>query len=131
MDELDKFIEEVHNEHFNLASNNCIHKHVRIVNKARELGHDASIMGCLGVVPIKPMGGIPFIWPHVYAKIDDKIVDVSLEPELEKEVWPSKDILRIFPSNLSKLRPMYPGEGPPLPAALPRWPWVKKEAKEG
>lgn len=126
MDELQKFIEEVHNEPFNLASNNCVHKHIRIINKARELGHDASLIGCISVIPIRPAGGVPLIGPHFYAKVDDKTVDVSMEPELEKVMWRNEDIFRLFPINVSKLRPMYPSEGPPLPVALPRWPWAKK-----
>lgn len=126
MNELQKFIDEVHNEPYNLASNNCIHKHVRIINKARELGHDASLMGCISVIPLRPAAGIPLIGPHFYAKVDGKTVDVSMEPELEKVMWRNEDIFRLFPVNVSKLRPMYPEEGPPLPAALPKWPWARK-----
>lgn len=126
MDELEKFIEEVHNEPFNILSNNCIHKHTRIVRKAKELGHDASLMGCISVIPIKPVAGMPLIGPHFYAKVDDKTVDVSMQPALEQAIWRNEDIFRLFPVNVSKLRPMYPEEGPPLPSALPKWPWVKK-----
>lgn len=127
MDELEKFIEEVHNEPFNLASNNCVHKHMRIVNKARTLGHNASIMGSISVIPIRPAGGIPLIGPHFYAEIDGKTVDVSMEPELEKIMWPNEDIVRLFPVNVSKLRPMFPHEGLPLPCGLGiYWPWAKK-----
>ncbi|GAI65937.1 unnamed protein product [marine sediment metagenome] len=121
-EELEKFIQDVHNEPFNFLSNNCVHKHARIVRKARELGHDASLMGCISVIPIRPLAGVPFIGPHIYAKVDDKVVDVSMEPELEKTIWPNKNILRLAPINVSKLRPMNPEEGPPLPAALPKWP---------
>ncbi|GAI45030.1 unnamed protein product, partial [marine sediment metagenome] len=64
--------------------------------------------------------------PHFYAKIDGKIVDVSMEPELERVIRRNKDILRLFPINVSKLRPMHPNEGPPLPRALPGWPWEKR-----
>lgn len=127
MGELEKFIEEVHNEPFNILSNNCIHKHTRIVRKARELGHDASIMGCISVIPIKPAAGVPLIGPHFYAKIDGKTVDVSMQPSLEESMWKNEDIFRLLPVNVSKLRPMYPEEGLPLPCGLGiRWPWAKK-----
>jgi len=124
-EELEKFIQDVHNEPFNFLSNNCVHKHARIVRKARELGHDASLMGCISVIPIRPLAGVPFIGPHIYAKVDDKVVDVSMEPELEKTIWPNKNILRLAPINVSKLRPMNPEEGPPLPSFLPKWPRKK------
>jgi len=62
MEELGNFIEEVHNEPYNLASNNCVHKHIRIINKARELGHDASMIGCISVIPIRPAGGRTAYW---------------------------------------------------------------------
>ncbi len=124
MNELEKYIEEVHNEPFNILSNNCIHKHARIVNKARELGHDASLMGCISVIPIRPAAGIPLISPHFYAVVDDKTVDVSLQPDLERALWQNEDILRLFSINLSKLRPATPQEGPPLPRGLKiKWPW--------
>lgn len=124
MGELEEFIEEVHNEPFNILSNNCIHKHTRIVNKARELGHDASLMGCISVIPIRPAAGIPLISPHFYAVIDDKTVDVSLQPDLERGIWPNEDIARLLPINISKLGPTAPQEGPPLPRGLKiKWPW--------
>ena len=126
MDELQKFIEEVHNEPFNILSNNCIHKHARIVRKARELGHDASLMGCISIIPLRPVAGVPLIGPHIYAKVDDKVVDVSMEPELEQTMWKNKDVFRLFSVNVSKLKPHDPKKGPPLPRALPGWPWEKK-----
>ncbi|GAI48191.1 unnamed protein product, partial [marine sediment metagenome] len=106
--------------------NNCIHKHLRIINKARKLGRDASMMGCISVIPITPASGMPLIGPHFYAKIDGKTVDVSMEPGLEKAVWRNEDIVRLFPVNVSKLRPMFPSEGLPLPCGLGiRWPWAE------
>ena len=119
MDELQKFIEEVHNEPFNILSNNCLHKHARIVRKARELGHDASLMGCISIIPLRLVAGVPLIGPHIYAKVDDKVVDVSMEPELEQTMWKNEDVFRLFPVNVSKLKPMYPEEGPPLPSFSP------------
>ena len=127
MDELQKFIDEVHNEPFNILSNNCIHKHTRIVSKARELGHNASLMGCISVIPIKPAAGFPLIGPHVYAEVDGKMVDVSMQPALEESIWRNEDIFRFLPVNVSKLRPMNPSDGPPLPTGyFPPWPWAKK-----
>ena len=122
MDELERFIEEVHNEPFNFLSNNCIHKHTRIVRKAKELGHDASLMGCISVVPLK-VAGIPLMGPHFYAKIDGKTVDVSMHPDLERVLWRNEDKTKLFPINVSKLKPMSPEEGPPLPKGIfPGWP---------
>lgn len=127
MDELEQFIEEVHNEPYNLLVNNCIHKHIRIVRKARNLGHDASLMGCIPILPIKPVAGIPLVGrPHFYAEVDGKTVDVSMEPALEAVMWRNEDIFRLIPVNLSKLKPHNPQEGPPLPSGYsPAWPWKK------
>ena len=127
VDELEKYIEDIHNEPFNILSNNCIHKHTRIVRKARELGHDASMMGCISVIPIRPAAGIPLIGPHFYAKVDGKTVDVSMQPSLEESIGKNEDMFKLFPVNVSKLRPMNPEEGLPLPCGLGiRWPWAKK-----
>jgi len=77
VDELQKFIQDVHNEPFNVLSNNCIHKHARIVRKARELGHDASLMGCISITPLRPVAGVPLIGPHIYAKVGQLPPDKS------------------------------------------------------
>lgn len=124
MNNLEQFIEDVHNEPFNILSNNCVHKHIRIVNKARELGHEASLMGSISVIPVKPMAGVPLISPHFYAKVDGKTIDVSMEPAMEEVIWRNEDIIRIAPVNMSKLKPHDPGDGPPLPSGyFPPWPW--------
>lgn len=125
MDELGKYIDEVHNEPFNILSNNCIHKHTRIVRKARELGHEASMMGCISIIPLRPVAGFPLIGPHFYAEVDGKEVDVSMEPALEQAMWKNEDIFRILPVNVSKLRPYNIQDGPPLPQYFPPWPWKK------
>lgn len=118
MSELESFIDEVHNEPYNLFNNNCIHKHARIVKKARELGHDANLIGCISVSSIKPAPGLPLIGPHFYAEVNGKLVDVAMEPDLERVMHRNEDRIRLLPINCSKLRPMFPKEGPPLPAGL-------------
>ncbi len=125
MPELEEFIDEVHNEPYNLFTNNCIHKHAKIVRRARELGHDASVMGCIGVLPRAPLTGLPIVGPHFYAKVDGKTVDVNFEPCLEQVSSRSEDIVKLISINLSKLRPHDPEDGPPVPAFLPKWPWRK------
>lgn len=124
MNELKEFIEEVHEEPFNILSNNCIHKHIRIINKARDLGHDASLIGCISIIPIRPIAGFLLIGPHFYAEIDGKTVDVSMQPALEQAIGKNEDIVRLAPVNISNLKPMKPDEGPPFPQSLKvRWPW--------
>lgn len=126
MDSLEQFIEGVHNEPFNILSNNCIHKHIRIINKARELGRDASLIGCVSVIPIKPMAGLPLVGLHFYAEVDGKTIDVSMEPAMEKAIWRNEDIIRLAPVNLSKLKPHNIQDGPPLPSGYsPGWPWKR------
>lgn len=122
MGELERFIDEVHNEPYNFLTNNCIHKHTRIVKRAKELGHDANLIGCMAIKPI----GLRLMGPHVYAVIDSQLVDVTMEPELERIMHKNEDRIRLFPLNISKLRIMRPAEGPPLPRALPGWPWKRR-----
>jgi len=124
MDELEQFIEAVHNEPYNILGNNCVHKHYRIVNKARELGHDASLVGCISIIPIKPAAGLPLVGPHLYAEVDGKAIDVSMQPAMEEAIWRNEDIIRLAPVNVSKLKPHDPEDGPPLPSGyFPSWPW--------
>lgn len=123
MGELERFIDEVHNEPYNFLTNNCVHKHTRIVRKARELGHDASLIGCIGMKP----AGLRLMGPHVYAEVDNQLIDVTMEPELEETLFKNEDRVRLFAINISKLRPMHPAEGPPLPRALPGWPRNSKQ----
>jgi len=122
MDELEEFIEDIHEEPYNFLSNNCVHKHARIIRKARELGHDASFMGCIAVKPFKPAADFPMIGPHFYAEVDGKTVDVSMEPALEQVICKNEDVFRLLPANISKLKPWSPDEGPPLPRGFfPKW----------
>jgi len=124
--ELERFIDEVHSEPYNLFNNNCIHKHARIVRKARELGHNASLIACISVRTVKPMPGVPLIGPHFYAEVEDKLVDVAMEPELERILHRNEDRARLLPINISKLRRMFFEEGP-LPRSWGiRWPWRKR-----
>ena len=124
MSELEEYTEKIHNEPFNILSNNCIHKHTRVVNKDRELGHKADLIGCISVIPIRPAAGFPLIGPHFYAEIDGEAVDVSMQPDLERSLWPNKDIFHFLPINVSKSLPKSPREGPPLPNRLDiKWPW--------
>ena len=124
MNELEEYIEDIHQEPYNILGNNCIHKHLRIVDKARELGHKADMIGCISVIPIRPAGGFPLVGPHFYAEVDGEAVDVSMQPDLERAMWPNDAIIRLLPINVSQSQPCSPREGPPLPTRLGlKWPW--------
>lgn len=126
MAELEEFIEQVHNEPYDVLANNCIIKHARIVEKAKELGYDASFMTCLSITPVRMAGGLPIIGPHFYAEVDGELVDVTFEPCLEQVWCRNDDIVKLFPVNITKLRPYDPWRGPPLPSGyFPPWPWAK------
>lgn len=81
--ELSSFIDAVYRERYSYFRNNCINKSLRIKAKAEELGKNADLIFCFSIVPIKKWHGFPVISPHVYAVIDGKMVDVSLDPEHE------------------------------------------------
>lgn len=124
--ELEKFIDTVYHERYNLFTNNCIHKHRRIVRKARDLGHEANLIGCLSARKTV-FAGIPVVGPHVYARIDGKVIDVSMDPASEAIVGRNEDVIYIASFNIDKVRPMSPSEGPPLPKdVFPKWPWAKE-----
>jgi len=126
MDELNGYIDEIHQEPYNIFGNNCIHKSLKIIAKAKELGHKADMIGCISVIPIRPAGGFPLIGPHVYAEVDGETVDVSMQPDLERGIWPNDAIIRLLPINLSQAKPKSPQEGPPLPNRLGlKWPWLQ------
>ena len=124
MNELEEYIEEIHQEPYSILGNNCIDKHLKIVKKARELGHQADMIGCISVIPIAPAGGFPLVGPHFYAEVDGQMVDVTMQPDLERVICPNDAITRLLPINISQAQPCSPWEGPPLPSGIGlKWPW--------
>ena len=86
--ELAEYIEQMHKELYNLILNNCFHKHIRIYRKARALSVAAELFLCQTTIP-RVRWFIPPILVHMYAKIEGKVVDVSLSPNQERELFPN------------------------------------------
>ncbi|MBI4180298.1 MAG: hypothetical protein HY528_00010 [Chloroflexi bacterium] len=103
VDELSSFIDKIYREPYSLLSNNCIHKSLKIKNKAEEIGRKVDLVSCVSIVPIKKWHSFPTINLHVYAEIDGKKVDVSLDPEHERIYCKNSQKKLILPINISRL----------------------------
>ena len=104
MDELSSFIDRVYREPYFLPGNNCIRKSLKIKAKAEELGKRADLITCLSIVPIKKWHNLPTVNFHLYAAVDGKKVDVSLDPGHEARYCKNSEKKLIMPVNISKLR---------------------------
>ena len=94
LEELREFIEQIHNEDYNLFSNNCLTKSNKIYDKAKKLGIEVRLVGCVSLSPGSPVGPggkhmPPYLSPHAYLMVEDERVDVFFSPEQEKKYWPN------------------------------------------
>ena len=55
-------------------------------------------------MPIKKWRNFPTINPHVYTEIEDKKIDVSLDPGHEEIYYKNSEKKLIMPVNISQLR---------------------------
>ena len=104
MDELSSFIDRVYREPYFLPGNNCIRKSLKIKAKAEELGKRADLVTCISIVPIKNWHNFPTVNFHLYAEVEGKKVDVSLDPGHEARYCKNSEKKLIMPVNISKLR---------------------------
>ena len=103
MNELSAFIDEVYREPYSLFRNNCINKSLKIKAKAEELGEKAEVICCISIVPIKKWHNFPTLNFHLYAEIEGKKVDVSLDPGHEARYCKNSEKKLILPVNISRL----------------------------
>lgn len=101
--ELSSFIDQVYREPYSLFGNNCIKKSLKIKAKAEELGQKADLICCISIVPMKKRHNFPSINLHLYAEIDGKKVDVSLDPGHEEIYCKNSEKKLIMPINISQL----------------------------
>ena len=94
MDALAEFIEQVHREPYHLLTNNCYQKHSRVVRRARDLGHAARLMACIALLPTRPL---PLLVPHFYAEVDNRVVDVAMDPVMEAWAYRNDQVLKLAP----------------------------------
>lgn len=88
---MEQYIDQTYREPYTLLRNNCFHKAVRIVRKARSLGVPASLVICISLAPKKLWGFIPIISPHGYAVVNGVKIDVALSPEQEQKYWKNSE----------------------------------------
>ncbi len=98
--EMADFIEETYQQPYSLASNNCVHKSLRIALKAKELELDAQLVACCSTVRWDYRGGLLVPGPHVYVLVEGKRVDVSLDPKSEEKYCPNSEKIILFPVKL-------------------------------
>ena len=101
--ELLSFIDSVYREPYSLLKNNCIHKSLRIRQKARERGKQVDIILCISVVTMKWLHGLPVPNPHMFTVVDGEKVDVSLDPGHEARYCRNTEKKLLFPVNVSRL----------------------------
>ncbi len=107
IDELSSFIDGVYREPYALLGNNCIRKSLKIKAKAEKLGKQADLIPCISIVPLKKWHNLPTANFHLYAEIDGKKVDVSLDPGHEERYCKNSQKKLIMPLNVSKLRRIF------------------------
>lgn len=101
--ELLSFIDAIYREPYSLLKNNCIHKSLKIRNRARERGKQVDIIVCISVVTMKWLHGLPVPNPHMYTLIDGVKVDVSLDPGHELRYCRNQEKKLVFPVNVSRI----------------------------
>lgn len=102
-EELLSFIDAVYQKQYSLVHNNCIHKSLRIREKARERGKQADLVLCISIVPIKRLHNFPTANLHMYTLIDGEKVDVSLDPGHEARYCRNREKKLLSPVNISKI----------------------------
>ena len=107
MDELSSFIDGVYRETYSLLGNNCIRKSLKIKARAEELGKRVDLIACISIVPIKKWHNFPTVNFHLYAEVEGKKVDVSLDPEHEARYCKNSQKKLIMPVNISRWGRMF------------------------
>ncbi len=102
---MEQFIESVYHEPFALAKNNCFHKSIKLVRKARELGKNANLVICWSIEYGKILRGLPpVVLPHAYAEIDGEKVDVAYDPDTERILCSNNERITALPIKLPAVR---------------------------
>lgn len=100
---MEYFIEQVYQEPYSILRNNCFHKSLKIVRRARELGKDADLILCWTIIRHKSVGGFPAIQPHMYAEIERQRIDVSFDPISEEKYCKNSEQIILLPLRLPKV----------------------------
>jgi len=101
---MEQFIEEVYHEPYSLLGNNCFHKSIEIVRKAKELGKDANLVICWSIENERILKGLPpVVQPHAYAEVEGERVDVAYNPDTEKILCSNTERTTVLPIRLPKV----------------------------
>jgi hypothetical protein len=106
--EMTKYVRQIHNETYNLFGNNCIHKSLKILKKARELGVHAELVVCFASAPgIRGLIPLVGLVPHVFILLNGQKVDVALSPEQEEKYCKNSDLKILLPMKLTRQKEGY------------------------
>lgn len=95
------FIDEVYHTPYCLLTNNCFHKAIKIVKKARELGLSANlVVEPIAITPRHTFPYLPLILPHCYLRLEGEKVDVTQDPKTEQVWCKNSEIISFAPINL-------------------------------
>ncbi len=99
--EMEQFINQIYHEPYSLLGNNCFHKSIRIVRKARTLELRANlVIEPIAIIPRHTSPFIPRILPHCFVRLEGQKVDVAFDPVTEKVWCKNSQIISIAPVNL-------------------------------
>lgn len=96
--EMEQFIDEVYYEPYSLLGNNCFHKSIRIVRKARALELGANlVIEPIAIIPRRTFPYIPRIHPHCFVRLKGQKVDVAFDPATEQTWCKNSEIISLAP----------------------------------
>jgi hypothetical protein len=82
--EMRDYIEKIHQDKYNVFSNNCIDATQKLAAKAKSLGLPYRIISCTDAYDgVSRISMTDFVVPHVFIEIDGEEIDVAADPETE------------------------------------------------
>ncbi len=100
-----EFIDEVYHTPYLLFTNNCMHKSIKIVEKARGLGLVANLVFTpISIVPRHTFPYLPIILPHCYVMLEREQVNVAQDPDMEQIWCKNSEVICIAPLDISETR---------------------------
>jgi len=102
--ELDDFVDKTYREPYSLIKNNCFHKSIKIMKRARELGKDATLVICWSIEDSRIFNGLPpVVMPHMYTEVNGRKVDVTYDPDTEKVLCSNTERVTVLPIKLPRI----------------------------
>ena len=95
-EELQAYIEQIHNEPFHLLLNNCMRKSIKIFRKCKKLGYPARLI--IGPCITPRIYCLPhWIILHAYVEICGERIDVACHPARERQYYGNYEVKIYLP----------------------------------